>query len=68
MAKDVQCTQCDREFSEDEAMEYPGKVHVHKGKVVCESCLVDMGVMPDSAEPYSLYIKTHTELGQGGVQ
>ncbi len=61
MAKEIKCDKCDREFSEEEAMEYPGKVHVHKGRVVCEDCLVEMGVMPDAADPYSLYIQTHTD-------
>ncbi len=61
MAKEIKCSECDREFSEEEAMEYPGKVHVHKGKVVCEDCLLEMGVMPDVADPYSLYIQTHSD-------
>ncbi|MFC2020852.1 hypothetical protein ACFLU1_03550 [Chloroflexota bacterium] len=66
MAKEIKCTECDREFKEEEAMEYPGKVHVHKGKIICEDCLVGMGVMPDTADPYSLYIQTHSEPGDLG--
>ena len=68
--KQVVCEKCDREFKEDEAMEYPGKLYVHKGKVMCEDCLVEMGVMPDTADPYSVYIKTITDqgkMGAGGV-
>ncbi len=59
----VKCEKCGREFKDDEAMVYPGKVYVYKGKVMCEDCLIGMGVMPDTAEPYSVYIKTHTEMG-----
>ena len=47
----VKCEKCDREFSPEEAMEYPGKVHVYQGKVMCEDCLVDMGVSPDFFPP-----------------
>ena len=58
----VKCEECDREFQDDKAMEYPGKVYVHKGKIICEDCLIGMGVMPDTAVPYSVYMKTHTDL------
>ena len=62
----VKCEKCDREFHEDKAREYPGKVYVHKGKVLCEDCLLEMGVMPDTAEPYSVYMKTITDMGKLG--
>ena len=65
--KDVKCEKCNVEFHEDKAMEYPGKVYVHKGKVLCEDCLLDMGVMPDTADPYSVYVRTHTDGGMSGV-
>ena len=71
-SKPIKCEKCSTEFSDDKAMEYPGKVYVHKDKVYCEDCLVDMGVMPNSADPYSVYMKTQTDLGKdapgmGGV-
>ena len=53
--KIVKCEKCDREFQDDEAMEYPGKVYVLKGKVICEDCLIDMGVSTDEADPYAIY-------------
>ena len=55
------CEKCDREFKE-EGVPYPGKVHVHKGKVICEDCLIDMGVSIDEAEPYQTYIQTHSDF------
>lgn len=57
----VKCEKCDREFS-DQPNEYPGKVFVHHGKVMCEDCLVDMGVMPDSADPTATYLYTRAGL------
>lgn len=54
----VKCEKCDREFQDDKAIEYPGKVYVHKGKVMCEDCLIGMGVMPDTAEPYATYLQS----------
>ncbi len=63
MKKNVRCEKYDREFHEDKAIEYPGKVYVHKGKIICEDCRVDMRVMPDEADPYTTYIRTRTEPG-----
>lgn len=65
--KEIKCDKCDHEFHEDEVLASPGKVYVHKGKVVCEDCLVDMGVLPDAADSYSVYVKTHTMGGMGGM-
>ncbi len=61
MMEQVKCEKCDREFS-DQPNEYPGKVYVHHGKIMCEDCLVDMGVVPDSADPAQTYRYTRSEL------
>jgi hypothetical protein len=45
----IKCSKCDREFT-DEPNNYPGKVYVHQDEVMCEDCLVNMGVLPDHAE------------------
>jgi len=57
----VKCKKCDREFSES-PNEYPGKVYVHHNEILCEDCLVDMGVTPDTADPEKTYLYTRSDL------
>ena len=51
----VKCEKCGSEFTKDEALKYPSKVYVYKGKVICEDCLNEMGVPLDDADPYAIY-------------
>ena len=57
----VRCDKCDREFTDD-PNPHPGKVYMHHGKPICEDCLVDMGITPDTADPTKTYIYARTEL------
>ncbi len=62
----IKCEKCDREFKEEEARQYPNKVRVYRGKLICEDCLVDMGVSLNEADPYWTYIQTHVETDLTG--
>ena len=64
MDTNVKCEKCNHEFKAEEARQYPNKVRVHHGKVICESCLVDMGVSLNETDPYWTYIQTRTDLGR----
>ena len=63
----MKCEKCDREFKEEEAHNHTNQVRVHKGKLICEHCLVDMGVSLDETDPYWTYIKTRTDIGRTGL-
>ena len=58
---EAKCKHCDREYS-DQPNEYPGKVYVHHGEIICEHCLLDMGVIPDMADPAQTYLYTRDDL------
>jgi hypothetical protein len=65
-SKVVTCSKCDREFSGLQVSKEAATVYVHNGNVVCKDCLLEMGVMPDSADPYSVYVQTIADQGKTG--
>ena len=61
------CENCGTEIAAGEKHKHKGKLYVHNGKVMCESCLVDTGIPLGDAEPYETYIKIHTDRHRGGL-
>ena len=62
--ENIKCEKCDREFKEEEARQYPNKVRTYRGKLICEDCLVDMGVTPNETDPYWTYLETRTDINR----
>ncbi len=59
----AKCEKCDREFDEEHIVEHPNSVRVYHNKVMCEDCLIDMGVSIDEATPYQTYFNVRTQQG-----
>ena len=54
----MKCSRCNREISEDQR-------YVHQGKVLCEDCLMDIGLSIKECDPWATYVDTHTRERMG---
>jgi hypothetical protein len=65
-SKVVTCTKCSREFSGLQVTKEAATVYVHNGNVLCKDCLIEMGVMPESSEPFQVYEEMIADMGKLG--
>lgn len=54
----MDCSRCGRQIAADSSYAY-------EGKVLCEDCLMEIGLHPKGCEPWASYIATHTPGGAG---
>ena len=59
----MKCSRCGKEISEDQS-------YVYQGKVMCDDCLMDIGLSAKECDPWATYVDTHTRerLGQTGAE
>ncbi len=59
----MKCSRCGREISEAES-------YVHQGRLLCEDCLMEIGLHSGKCEPWASYLATHTRerLGMKGTE
>lgn len=58
----MQCSRCKKEITESQS-------YVHKGKVYCEDCLMDIGLNTRECDPWATYVdnRTRERAGQKGT-
>lgn len=61
----MKCSRCGRELTEDQAYNY-------QGKVMCDDCLMDVGLSPHNCDPWAEYADTadrkrHGVTGSAGL-
>lgn len=54
----MRCTRCKREISENQS-------YVHQGRVLCEDCLMDIGLSAKECDPWATYIDKSVQLRKG---
>ncbi len=54
----MNCSRCGRELTEDKAYNY-------QGKVMCEDCLMDVGLSPHNCDPWAEYVDTADRIRHG---
>jgi hypothetical protein len=61
----INCSRCGRELTEDQA-------YNSQGKVMCDDCLMDVGLSPHNCDPWAEYVDTadrkrHGVTGTAGL-
>ncbi len=61
----MNCSRCNRKLSENQS-------YVYQGKVLCEDCLMDIGLSAKECDPWATYADTssrkrHGETGAAGL-
>jgi recombinational DNA repair protein (RecF pathway) len=61
----MNCSRCNRELTENQT-------YVHEGKILCEDCLMDIGLSTRECDPWATFVdisarKRHGEKGSAGM-
>ena len=54
----MKCSRCGRELTQDKAYNY-------QGRVMCEDCLMDIGLSPHGCDPWAEYVDTADRIRHG---
>ncbi|MFC1918166.1 hypothetical protein ACFLXH_05915 [Chloroflexota bacterium] len=57
----MNCSRCGNNIREDEG-------HAHEGKILCDDCLMEIGLHPRECEPWATYIAGKERTGMKGTQ
>ena len=54
----MKCSRCGKELTEDQS-------YVYQGKVMCEDCVMDMGLSLKECDPWATYVETSDRKRHG---
>ncbi len=54
----MNCSRCGRELTEDQS-------YVYQGKIMCENCLMDVGLSIKECDPWATYVDTSARKRRG---
>ncbi len=54
----MKCSRCGKEITEDQA-------YVYQGRVMCEDCVMDVGLTLKQCDPWASYVDTAARLRRG---
>ena len=57
----MNCSHCNREMPE-------GEGHAHEGKLICDDCLMEIGLHPRECEPWATYLASKERAGLKGTE